>query len=365
MKLGVRAALVDGTIVDGDVELDDARVVSIGVAPAGRRGLAVPGFVDLQVNGFAGVHFPAADLDGYRIAHAALARTGVSAYQATLVSAPIEEYGPALAVAAAARELPGPELLGVHLEGPFLAPAKIGAHVPGTLRKPDIPLARQLVEAGPVTYMTLAPELPGALELIDALVARGVIVALGHSDADAATAHAAIDRGARGVTHIWNAQHAWRPRDPGIAGACLVRSEITVQAIVDHVHLAPETAYATFLATRGRFALVTDAVGFAGMADGEYPFLGRTVRVTDGAVRLEDGTLAGSVLTMDTAVRNLVGLGASLVDAAEAASRVPARLLGRDDLGTLRPGARADVAVLDDELRIGRTLVRGAEVFCA
>ena len=158
--------------------------------------------------------------------------------------------------------------------------------------------------------MTLAPELPGALELIDWLVARDVVVSCGHSDADAAQAHAAFDRGARAITHVHNAHRRWRPRDPGIAGAALVRPDVTVQAIVDGVHLAPETAYGAFLAARERFCLVTDAIEAALLDPGEYELGGRPVRSRDGAVRLPDGTLAGSVLTMDEAVRNLVASGA-------------------------------------------------------
>ena len=199
-------------------------------------------------------------------------------------------------------------------------------------------LAERLVGAGPVTTMTLAPELPGALELIDWLVARDVVVSCGHSDADAAQAYAAFDRGARAITHVYNAHRRWRPRDPGIAGAALVRPDVTVQAIVDGVHLAPETAYGAFLAARERFCLVTDAIEAALLDPGEYELGGRPVRSRDGAVRLPDGTLAGSVLTMDEAVRNLVASGADWTDAVHAASTAPARLLGRDDLGRLRAG---------------------------
>jgi N-acetylglucosamine-6-phosphate deacetylase len=251
----------------------------------------------------------------------------------------------------------------VHLEGPFLSPEWPGAHLPEHLRLPDLALAERLFEAGGVTTMTLAPELPGALELIDWLVARGVVVSCGHSDADAAQAHTAFDRGARAVTHVHNAHRRWRPRDPGLAGAALVRPEVSVQAIVDGVHLAPETAYGAFLAAGARFCLVTDAIEAAMGDPGDYELGGRPVRLRDGAVRLRDGTLAGSVLTMDEAVRNLVSYGVGLADAVHAASTAPARLLRREDLGVLRPGAPAHVAVLDDELRVVRTLVAGTECF--
>jgi N-acetylglucosamine-6-phosphate deacetylase len=256
-------------------------------------------------------------------------------------------------------------VLGVHLEGPYLSPQWPGAHDPAHLRAPDVAEALALCERGPVVIVTLAPELAGGLELVAALAARGIAVSCGHSDADAPTAAAAFDAGARAITHIYNAHRRWAPRDPGLAGAALVRPDVTVQAIVDHVHLAPEAAYAAFLAARGRFALVTDAMEAAGRGPGTYRLGRREVEVHDGRAELADGLLAGSVLTMDEAVRNLVGCGASLAEAAHAAATVPARLLGRPELGVLRPGGPADITVLDDDLRVVRTLVQGTEAYAS
>lgn len=364
MRLGVRAALVEGEVLPGDVVVEDGQIDRVGVEPAGRAGLAVPGFVDLQVNGFGGRDFGSADVDGYREAGEALAATGVTAYQPTLISSPPGAYPEALGRAARAQGgVSGPRILGVHLEGPFLSPLWAGAHDPSHLVDPDPGLADRWCEAGPVAYVTLAPERPGGLELISHLVRRGITVAIGHTDADTATAHAAFDRGAGAITHLHNAHRRWSHRDPGPAGAALVRPQVVVQAIVDHVHLAPEAAYAAFLAARGRFALVTDAIAAAGLGEGEYPLGDRTVRVEGGEARLADGTLAGSVLTMDRAVGNLIGLGVPEVEALEAASRVPAGLVGRPELGTLRPGTPADLVVLDDRYWVVRTLVDGEEVF--
>ena len=367
MRLGVSAALVDGTLIDGDVTIDGDAVTAVGVSGGGGRGVAVPGFVDAHINGIAGVDFLSADADGHERAAEALAAAGVVAYQPTLVSSPPEAYDAALAAAAAAMAAPdgGARVLGVHLEGPFLSREWPGAHDPSNLREPDPELAERLCEAGPVTMVTLAPELEGALELVELLVGRGITVSVGHSDADAATAHAAFDRGATAITHVHNAHRRWRPRDPGPAGVALVRPDVWVQAIVDGVHLAPESALGAFLAARSRFCLVTDAVEAAGMPPGSYRLGDREVHVEDGAVRLADGTLAGSVLTMDAAVRNLVASGAELADAVHAASTAPARLLGRDDLGVLRPGVAANVAVLNDELEVERTVVSGNEAFAA
>jgi N-acetylglucosamine-6-phosphate deacetylase len=369
LRLGVSAALVDGQLVEGDVTIEDGVITAAGVEPAARDGLAVPGFVDLHINGVAGVDFLTAEPADYRHAGEALARTGVVAYQPSFVSSDLSAYAEPLAsaqvVAGAEREAGLPLVAGVHLEGPFLSRAWPGAHVAEHLLEPDVRVAEQLVGAGPVTMMTLAPELPGALELIEWLAARDVVVSCGHSDADASQAYAAFDRGARAITHIHNAHRRWRPRDPGIGGAALVREDVAVQAIVDDVHLAPESAYATFLAAGRRFCLVTDAIEAAMLDAGEYELGGRPVRLRDGAVRLADGTLAGSVLTMDEAVRNLVRCGAALPDAVYAASTAPARLLGRPDLGTLRIGASAHLAVLDEDLRVRRTLVAGVEALSA
>ena len=367
-RLGVRAALVDGTVVPGDVIVQDGRVLEVGATPAGAGGLAVPGFVDLHINGLVGVDFLSTDLEGYRAAGAALAGTGVTAYLPTFITSPLGDYAGALeVVAAAADELngAGARVLGVHLEGPYLSPRWPGAHDPEQLRRPDVEEALGLCDGGPVRMMTLAPELDGGLELVSALTARGIVVSCGHTDADAAVANAAFDRGARAITHVYNAHRRWTARDPGVAGAALIRPGVTVQAIVDHVHLAPEAAYAAFLAARERFSLVTDAMEAAGQGDGTYRLGRREVAVHGGRAELADGLLAGSVLTMDAAVRNLAGCGASPAEAIWAATGAPARLLGDPELGILRVGGRANITVLDDEVRVVRTLVEGAEQFAA
>ena len=357
MRLGVGAALVDGTLVRGDVEVADGRIASVGLSSANGKGIASPGFVDLQVNGFAGVDLFSADAEGYRRAGEALLECGVTAYQPTFITSPEPELVGAL------QEVPlngaAPRILGAHLEGPFIAPERLGTHPAESRRDPDRALLERLLAAGPVSHVTLASELPGAFELIELLRDRGVTVSCGHSNATAAEAREAFARGVRTVTHIFNAMRPFAAREPGLAGAALVRSDVVVQVILDGVHLADETARLVWQAAGGRVALVTDAIAAARAGDGSYTLAGVDFEVEDGVARNADEVLAGSTVCMIEAVRNLVALGAPLEAALAAATEVPARIAGRPGLGTLAPGSVADVVVLDDRLEILRVLVRG------
>jgi N-acetylglucosamine-6-phosphate deacetylase len=360
MRLGVEAAVVEGRMLAGDVTVEDGVVTGVGRSPApGARGIAAPGFVDLQVNGYAGVDLMTAGADGWRRAGEALLAAGVTAVQPTFVTAPEEE------LLAALRGLPtegiGPRVVGVHLEGPFLSARRLGVHAPAARRDPDLALLRRLLAAGPVTQVTLAPELPGALELVDELVARGVVVSAGHSDATAEEAHRAFDRGVRTVTHLFNAMRPPAHRDPGLAYAALAREDVVVQLIADGVHLAAETVLVAWRAARGRLALVTDAAPPAGAGDGAYVLGGREVAAAGAEVRGPDGQLAGSAAAMIDCVRHLHGLGVALEDALAAASTVPARVARRPDLGRLAVGAPADVVVIDDRLEVQRVLRQGGK----
>jgi N-acetylglucosamine-6-phosphate deacetylase len=356
VRLGVEAALVDGRFVPGDVSIDGDRVEAVGLDGTG-RGLAVPGFVDLQVNGFAGVDFLGTDTDGFATAGEALLETGVTSYLPTLITS--DEPDLVAAIESVPEHAPGPRILGIHVEGPFLSAARLGTHRLSARRDPDPALLERLLDAGPVRLVTLAPELPGALDLVDLLHARGIAVSLGHSDATAAEAHAAFDRGVRAVTHVFNAMRPLGHRDPGIVGAALVRSDVVLQAIVDNVHLDPDIVRLLWRVAAGRLSLVTDAIAGAGLGDGTYALGEIEIVVADDVVRSEDGMLAGSALTMVEAVRNLVAVDVPLERAVDAATCVPARVLGDPSLGRLAPGGRADVVVLDDNLEVVRTLVGG------
>ena len=363
MRLGVEAAIVDGMLLPGDVEIADGRIAEVALAGSRGSGIAVPGFVDLQVNGFGGVDFAATDTAGYRRAGEALLATGVTAFQPTLITAPEEDLVAALAEVPA--ESSGPRILGVHLEGPFLSPRRLGAHPAAARRDPDPALLGRLLDAGPVTYVTLAPELPGRSTSSTSCTHAGSSSPAGTRTRPSPQANAAFDRGVGTVTHLFNAMRPLSHRDPGIVGAALVREDVIVQAILDGHHLAEETARVVWRAAAGRVALVTDAVAATGPSGGRAQLGELELLVRDGVVRREDGVLAGSVLTMLQAVRNLHLLDVPLLDAVAAATSVPARVLGREDLGVLRPGGVADVVVLDDRLEVRTVLVAGSERIAA
>jgi N-acetylglucosamine-6-phosphate deacetylase len=360
VRLGVEAALVRGELVAGDVDVDDGRVVAVGLSGGPRGRVAVPGFVDLQVNGYGGVDFLAASTEDYERAGEALLLSGVTAYQPTFITS--AETVTEDAVRALPQGGRGPRVLGAHLEGPFLSPDRPGTHPLEHLRAPDVALLDRLLDAGSVTEMTLAPELPGAERLVERLRERGVVVSAGHTNATAAEAHVGFDLGITGLTHVFNAMRPFRSRDPGVAGAALTRPDVVVKMIVDGYHLADETVRLVWSCACGRVALITDAMAGAGAAAGDGTFrLGDVeVEVGEGAAPMRgDGTLAGTVLTMIDAVRNLHALGVPFEEAVGAATEVPARFLGRDDVGVLEPGSPADVVVLDDRLEIQAVLCAG------
>jgi len=226
VRLDVQAALVRGELVPGDVEIQDGVVVDVGLLGGARGRVAVPGFVDLQVNGYGGVDFLSASTLDYDTAGGALLEGGVTAYQPTFITAPEKAMLDAL------RAMPAngssPRVVGAHVEGPFLSPERLGTHPPGDRRDPDLALLERLLDAGRVTEYTLAPELAGADALIKRLLEREIVVSAGHTNATAAQAHAAFDLGVSTVSHLFNAMRPFRSRDPGIVGVALTRPDIFV-----------------------------------------------------------------------------------------------------------------------------------------
>jgi N-acetylglucosamine-6-phosphate deacetylase len=359
----------DGALRDGVVEVAGGRIADVRAEPLAddaRGALVVPGFVDLHVHGGAGAEFPTAGEDGLHDLLAVHARHGTTGLLATTVSAPPGPLRDAVAsLARAASVAGGAELLGIHLEGPFLSDARRGAQDPRALRPPDPREIDALLAAGggAVRLVTLAPELPGGLAAIEQLVAAGVVAALGHSDATYEQGRAAITAGARHATHLFNGMRPLHHREPGLAGAALEAPDVVCELIADghHVHPAALRLAHAAKGTAG-VALVTDAMQAAGLGDGRYRLGRLAVRVRDGRAELADtGTLAGSTLTMDAAVRHAVeAMGVPLADAVAMASVVPVRVLGLDDRkGAIAVGFDADLVVLDDRLEVRRVMVGG------
>jgi N-acetylglucosamine-6-phosphate deacetylase len=326
-------------------------------------GVLVPGLVDIQINGCFGVDFVAADPAGWVEVSTRLPETGVTAFVPTFITAPVPDLVAALRRAAALpADLGGARVLGVHVEGPFLAANRHGAHDPALLRDPTPAAVDTLIEAAPglLRIHTLAPERPGALAAIRRLVEAGVLVSVGHSDATAEQTEAAADAGARLVTHLFNAMRPLHHREPGVVGQGLADPRLTCGLIADLHHVAAPICRLAFAAAPGRIVLVTDAVAAAGMPPGTYDLGGQQISVDPlGLPRRADGTIAGSGLRLDAAIANVVAAGVDLRSAVDAASRLPADMLGRPDLGRIEAGATADLVWLGDDLSARATWLAG------
>lgn len=358
--------LPDGAISDRTIVVRDGVIAALrpGLDPAAAltcSGVIAPGLIDLQLNGGYGCDFTV-DPATIALVAARLPETGVTAFVPTCITAPIDSYVGWLedAEEAASRRL-GAEVLGFHLEGVYFSPHKTGAHNPAYMRPVDVDEILTRYAARPsVRIVTLAPELPGALEAIRALKARGVIVSMGHSNATFAEAQAGIGAGAAWGTHLFNAMRDLKHREPGIAAALLL-SDLPVGLIVDGVHLHPAIVQMVYrLKGAAGITLVTDAMGAMGMPLGVFNLGGNTVTVDEKGAHLENGTIAGSILTMDGAVRSLIAQsGCSVSEALTMASRTPADLLGLPHKGRIAEGADADIVLLDATLHVQATLTRG------
>lgn len=343
-RLGVGRAWVQGRWVDGDVAVgDDGRVDAVGVAPAGPRDRsAVPGLVDLQCNGVGGIDFGEASVEDVRGAAAGLAAEGVVAVTPTYFSLTVDGYGAALATLGEARQghTTGAVLAGAHLEGPFLSPTWCGAHDPSRFSSAEVGVVERLLSAGPVHRMTLAPEVAGIDAVIERLVTAGVVVSIGHTDADAATCARAIDRGASMITHLFNAHRRFVARDPGPVGVALGDPRVTVSVIADGHHLADDTLRLTFAAAARRVVVVSDRVAVA-----------PDRMAADGTVRTADGRLAGSAVSLPRSLAHLLAIGIDEGAAIASVSSTPARLIGWPD-HDLRVGSLARAAILDDRWEV-------------
>jgi N-acetylglucosamine-6-phosphate deacetylase len=351
----------EGTILLGDgaiseVDRDDTLAGEADEVHDYPDSLLLPGFVDLQVNGAFGID-AASEPERLPELSRALLRTGTTAYLPTVISSPENLYERALPEIGGNTGGPqdGAEVLGVHLEGPFLNLQKRGAHAAAHVARPDPGLLARLLESGPVRMITLAPELEGAGELIEQAAARGVVVSAGHSDAGFEFAYGAFDGRVGGVTHLFNAMSALHHREPGIPGAAFAHPRVPCGIIADGLHVHPEMVGLAFrMLGPDRLCLVTDAIAAAGAPAGEYRLATRTVYSDGGVPRLGSGAIAGSVLTMEEAFRNILAFtGCTIPEAARMASTGPARLLGEGRRkGRLVPGHDADVTVLAPDLSV-------------
>lgn len=367
----------DRRIERGAVLLDGERIAEVGKAedvkpPEGATvidgaGLtACPGFIELQFNGGFGHDFTDDPSRIWEVA-AALPRSGVTAFCPTIITSPLEKIaaGQKVLDQGRPRQFKGAVPLGLHLEGPFLNPQKKGAHNPSYLRQPDGAAAAEWSPATGVRMVTLAPELPGALALVRSLTGRGVLVSAGHSAATFDEAKAGFDAGIRYGTHLFNAMSALQHRDPGLPGALLTDPRPTVGLIADGIHTHPAIVSLVWQALGfRRLNLVTDAMAALGMPAGTHRLGDYDVLVDGTSARLPDGTLAGSILSLDQALRNLIAFSAcSFDDALPTVTTTPARAIGLDDeRGRLARGARADVVLLSPDLHVRTTIVGGEVV---
>ncbi len=335
--------------------------------------IVMPGFLDTHIHGLKGYDVNDGKSESILGMSKHLVEYGVTGFQPSSVTAPHEklvEICRAVKEAYEAwrdRDEPhGARILGLHLEGPYINPEKRGAQNPEYIRCPRREEVDEYIEAsnGLLRMMTLAPEVEGGLEIIPYLVERGIVVSIGHSNADYDTAMKAVARGATRATHLFNAMKGVHHRDPGLVIALMESPGVYLELIVDFIHLHP--AIVRFIVNHvgvERIVLATDAISATGLSDGIYTLGGLEVRVEKGIAKLRDGTLAGSTLTMDRALRNMVKLGYGLREIAWMTSLNPARSLGIRGLGDLKPGYYADLVVLDEDLRVRATVVDGVEVF--
>ncbi|MET0419153.1 MAG: N-acetylglucosamine-6-phosphate deacetylase [Actinoplanes sp.] len=356
------------TIADGLI-----RAVGRGRPPAGGRvvdlegGWLLPGFVDLHMHGGGGAQITTDDPAEIRRAVAFHRRYGTTRTLASLVTDRLDRMVAAVTTIAAMIDAGEPGIVGIHLEGPFLNPAKRGSHHSEFLLAPDPAAMQQLLDAGGghIRVVTLAPEMAGGMELLNQVVEAGAIAAVGHTEATYVQARDAFAGGARLATHLFNAMRQFHHRDPGPAGAALANPAVTCEIINDGIHVHDDAVrIAVDAAGADRIAFVTDATPAAGMSSGEYRLGPVPVIAEGGSVRLIDGTLAGSTLTMDAAVRHAIRVtGLAITDVARSAATTPAALLGiADRTGSLVPSKAADVVVLDDDLRVRAVLADGQAV---
>lgn len=363
-KLLIGEQLLPGTVVIDGERIVDVRLGSYDQPQRFEAVIIAPGLIDLQVNGGFGSEV-GDHPEAFRHLAKQLPATGVTTFLPTIITSAADAYPRVFNAFAAAHGASGARMPGLHLEGPFLSSRRSGAHRSDLIDAADDALFEMVCACNHVRLMTLAPERDHATERIRQLRKRGISVSLGHTDATYEEFEAGVEAGATMATHLYNAMSPFTHRAPGVIGAALTDDRVTVGLIADGVHSHPASIrLAVRVKGPAQVALVTDMMPAAGMPPGEYEFGGLPVTVDHAVARRNDGTLAGSVVTLDQAIRNVVRWSdATVADALRMATEVPARLLGLTDRGRIAPGYLADLAVFDNDLNLARTVIGGKEQY--
>lgn len=373
---GGRIVTPVGVLDPGYVVVEGSRIANVGEGRPATGGSAVrhlngrwliPGLIDVHVHGGGGGELTSPDSEAHARAAEFHARHGTTALLATTVTSPAEHLRETVSALgrAVSSPHPGARILGIHLEGPFISERRRGAQNGRWIRDPDPEELQGLVDAsaGTIRMLTIAPERPGASEVIKLAVANGIVAAAGHSDASYDELVASVAWGITHCIHTYNGMRGLHHRDPGLVGGLLDLEELTCELIADGLHVHPAAARLLHRVKGSeKLLLITDAIAAAGMPDGTYELGGMSIRVSEGRAETEpDGSLAGSTLTMGAALRKSVEmLGVDLVEAVHMASTTPARLLGLEgEIGTISEHSRADLVVLDDDLQVEATMVGG------
>jgi len=375
-----RALTPTAEIADAAILLRDGVIEAIGpresltLAPDAREisaldQTAIPGFLDVHIHGAGGHDVMEASAEAMAAVSKTVARHGTTSMVATTVTASpevtirsVEGLAKYICVQHETADARA-EVLGIHFEGPFISPARRGVHPPEWIKLPSADFLEKLLQAaeGNAQILTIAPELLGAMPCIDAARKAGMVVAMGHTDATYEQARAAIAHGARHAVHVYNAMRPFSHRDSGVIGAVLTSPDVSAELIADGVHV-DDAAMRLLLQAKGAggVVLISDGISATGMPDGKYMLGQFEVTVSGGVCRNSEGKLAGSTLTLDRALRNIVALGASVADAVRMLTLNPATLLGLEfKKGALRAGADADIVLLDEGLQIRTIFTRG------
>jgi N-acetylglucosamine-6-phosphate deacetylase len=333
----------------------------------GNGQLLIPGMIDVHIHGAEGFDMMDGTIQSVEAVSRACARTGCTSFLATSVSSSLDDLLKMISnVKEVAGREPGAQAIGLHIEGPYLNVKRKGMQNERYLRHPNLEEMKSIIEASGslLRMVTLAPELPGGLEMIRFLKEKGVIAAIAHSDATYEEAKLAFESGASHVTHCFNGMRPIHHRDPGVVIAAFEESSVSVQAIVDDVHLHPAIVRLMYR-EKGpdKMVLITDALQAMGMGDGTYLFGGHEVKVCHGVAKLMDGTLASSTVTMNEALHKAIQSGIPLKDAVMMATQTPADILGLSNKGRIEPGADADLVLMNDQFEVMWTIVNGKIVY--